>query len=260
MSTASFGEQLDQLEEFWESEVPRVGEADASGWATWYTSSRSQWEKPSPLVAPPKRSSSGDPYTRWAEDELSVDCTHQLPTRTIDDLEEDPYSTILFSDIRPLLLQLQTLRAKQVFRLIWLSFLGLYLPGLSASLSPVPSDCADDRWSCGHLSSPRSLSAIFPLKTSSRITADSQAGVLIGRERDYSSVFGPVKNWSYGVFDSMDSVGSGHWRMWSSAELENVKQDLVREIFRQCRITDESEDWSILMIAFESAISTKKYV
>ena len=35
LGNKSFEERLDAMEEYWESEVPRLGEPEASGWAVW---------------------------------------------------------------------------------------------------------------------------------------------------------------------------------------------------------------------------------
>ena len=306
---ASFEKQLNKLEEFWESEFPRVGEPNAGGWESWHSSSSpAQWDPSAASLArvsqqqPSLRQQrnqlsntvAADAYTRWAEDELKMDRdqAHHFPTRTTgdDQGEEDPYSTILFPDLRPFLVQIRSIKAKKVFRLIWLSFLGLHIPGLQGLICPpfdesrignpgtLPEDgdsrsrsdsSFDDRWNCTYLSSPSYLTNIFPPHARSRlnrITADSQAGVLIGRERDYSSVFGPIKEWSYGVFGPLDGVGKNQWRTWMSQDLEGVDLESVRRVFGQCRMEGEAgndeiggeKEWDVLMIAFETAVNAKK--
>lgn len=267
MYVSPFESQLNSLEEFWESEHLRVGEPGATGWASWLTSG-----SPDPDAAQiPRRTADPpatdpDPYRRWASLELSADRSQHLPKRTLttDDEDSDPYSTILFSDIRPLLVPLHTPQAAHAFRLVWLAFLGLHVPGLATLLGAAP-DNTDDRWAATHLSSPSYLSAIFPETADFarlRITADAQAGVLIGREREYKSGFGPIKYWGAGVFDALEGVGEGPgtWRMWMREDVAGIDQTLVREIFRQCQKTGvEGIEWNALAVAFEAAVNTRRY-
>ncbi|OBZ78739.1 Protein NRDE2 [Grifola frondosa] len=236
VASMPFENQLDALEEFWESEIPRVGEPNAVGWAIWVASGRPEYvpkQSAAPKTMVPE---SADSYCQWAAAESFADHTHQLPSRSAEEGDDsDPYATILFSDVRPLLISLQSAYAKETFRLVWLSFLGLHIPGFSASLSESAADNADDRWAFSHLSSPAYMTSIFPADANVRlITADSQAGVLIGRERKYTSSFGPVKSWGYGAI--------GPW---------------MREIFRHCRLGNDDASWDVLHFAFEAAANLK---
>ncbi|KZT05893.1 uncharacterized protein LAESUDRAFT_654560 [Laetiporus sulphureus 93-53] len=251
-----FDNQLDALEDFWESEAPRIGETDAKGSANW--SQRSS-------VTPTARKQvvhsidDVDPYRRWATSEIVSDRSHQLPTRSHEEYaNEDPYATILFSDIRPLLVSIRTSNARHAFRMMWLAFAGLHTPGFLPTLS-ASGENADDRWACSHFASPICLAGILPtdrISTAGRITADAQAGVLIGREREYASAFGPIKEWGYEVLGPLESLGSRNWRMWGPEDVEDVDKELVREIFAQCRLTDDAE-WDILSLAFEAACALK---
>lgn len=171
--------QLESLEDFWESEVPRAGEPGAKGWGDWISCNRLN-NSGSPLKVVPQMdvdSQSKDSYVKWHHDESRADRT-----------------SLLLSDIKALLLPLRTEGAKNAFRLIWLSVLGLHVPGLAETLS---QGSWDDRWSFTYLCSFSRLDSIFPATAGQRqLIADSHAGTLIGRERDFSSAFGPIKEWS----------------------------------------------------------------
>ncbi|KAI0830629.1 DUF1740-domain-containing protein [Trametes gibbosa] len=257
----SFDDQLNSLEEFWDAEVPRAGEPGAAGWSTWESLTHSDQPSPPPrpLTRPDTRIP--DPYARWAAFETLADRVHALSLRSADDDgSADPYAVVLFSDIRPLLLSVRSSHAQDVFRRIWLAFVGLHVPGFLVSLSARVGDNADDRWACAHLATPSYLSSIFPNNVSEaqgRITADAQAGVLVGREREYRSGFGPVKNWGYGIIEPFDSVGQSRWTMWASEDVHGVDVALVREVFRQCRVAGDNTEWDILNLAFEAAVSLK---
>ena len=140
--TAVFSEQLESLEAFWESELPRLGEEGALGWAAWESSGRPENDRePAPRTERP-HAQIQDPYARWAHEESQVDRSQDLPARSTSD--DDPYAVIFFSDIQPFLLDLRSGHSIEVFRLMWLSFTGLHIPGFSASLSrpdlprPIP--------------------------------------------------------------------------------------------------------------------------
>lgn len=256
-----FETQLNALEEFWDSEWPRVGELGAKGWAAWEASGRPEYEPPSSTSSrklPETRMS--DPFQKWATMESVADRTFRLPTRSTDeDSDSDPYSTILFADIRPLLLPLSSQYSKQVFRLVWVSFLGLHVPGFVSSLS---GESSDDRWAYTHLTAPSYLAAILPSGQDHarlRITADAHAGVLVGRERAYASGVGPVKGWGYGVVGYLEEIVEGK-RMWADEDVRAVDADLVREVFRQCRFGEDAADpeWDVLALAFEAAVNAKR--
>ncbi|KAH9947908.1 NRDE-2, necessary for RNA interference-domain-containing protein [Amylocystis lapponica] len=256
---APLARQLDALEEFWEAEVPRIGEVGATGWAKWEASGRPLYIPESSVpIAADSTISDADPYTRWAAAETLADQTHQLPTRTLSSGadESDPYATILFSDLRPLLFLVRSPRAQDALRLIWLAFLGLHVPGFTATFAGA-GESTDDRWTCAHLVTPARLAEIFPAGLASRVTADAQAGVLVGREREYASAFGPVRSWGYGVLGPLEGVRGGEWRMWMKEDVSGVDANLVREIFRQCRTRAEDPEWDVLVLAFEAAVNLK---
>ncbi|OCH96207.1 DUF1740-domain-containing protein [Obba rivulosa] len=254
LSAQPLDAQLDSLEEFWESEAPRIGEPGATGWSSWYSSGRPDIPGPSAQSPPNLSTSDRDPYRQWSARELLYDRTHVLPRRSADsDADADPYSTILFSDIRPLLVSLHSSRARHTLRLIFLAFLGLHVPGLADSLSADPRDSTDARWTHGHLVTAPYLAALFPPKSPARrITADAQAGVLIGREPEYRSAFGPVKNWSCGILGPFEGIGL-RLLAWGPEDVAEVNHDLVRGVFRHCKFAgQEDAEWDVLSLAFET--------
>jgi hypothetical protein len=254
--------QLDALEEFWESEVPRIGEADAKGWSAWVTSDRPDYvpDTTSPAEVQPTFGSTSlpDPYCQWAKEELHADRSLNLLTRSTSGQDEDPYATVLFSDIRPLLVGLQTADAKKTFRLAWLSFLGLHIPGFCASLT---IEGGDDRWSFTHLTRPFYFAAIFPNDAQRRKTVDAYAGVLVGREKEYAAGFGPVKNWGHGIVGPLENVeGKASW--WAEEDVSSlcVSKMMPRLLFTQLRIGLDDYEWDVMALAFEAAISIKGWV
>ena len=95
---------LERFDEFWESEMPRIGEENSQGWAK---SDFNRGELPSPRADKPlSRCSSELLLNTWHHDEHMRSLQARQPARTIDNtLEDDPYRVVLFSDIRPFLLR-----------------------------------------------------------------------------------------------------------------------------------------------------------
>lgn len=262
--------QLDALEEFWESEVPRAGESDAKGWAQWVSSGRPLQVSSSSAKPSLNLSEDKDPYRNWAFGESQADRMFVLPARStdLDDSDSDPYATILFSDIRDFLVNLSNPEAKDVFRLAWLSILGLHVPGFTAS-STSNSDLAptnwDDRWILNHLTRPSYLSAIFPSEgIRNRIQYDAVSGVMVGREKEYGSGLGaPVKNWGRGVLGPLsvpvDSKGKTAG-VWGKEDVQGLDETFVRGLFSQLRLGTDDWEWDILALAYEAAINVKRCV
>ncbi|THH18087.1 hypothetical protein EW146_g2843 [Bondarzewia mesenterica] len=259
---SSLEEQLNALEEFWESEVPRFGEPESKGWAAWVADGCPE-HHPDALIHPnlsPGLTNDPDPYRKWAREEILADCAQRTPSRSTDpEADEDPYVTVLFSDVRPFLYALTSARSRTAFRLIWLSFLGLHVPGLETTLnSSTLTENSDDRWYETRLASPHYLASIFPSAVDARrIAAESHNGAIIGPEEHYSSGFGPVKKWGYRVLGPLDVFDAGKWGMWTREDVQGVNQDFVRRIFQQCRLGGDDVEWDVLALAFEAANSVK---
>ena len=246
---------LDSLEEFWESEHPRFGEPGAEGWGNWVASGNLEYvNAPLPRSGLDPSLSASDPFQRWASEESGSDLRLIMPTRSTDETD-DPYSTVLFSDIRRLLVPLETVRGKRVFRLVWLSFLGLHIPGFSKSLSGLPGENWDDRWCYTFLTRPGYLRTLFPKDVmTKRQLSDARSGAIVGGERVFSKGFGPIKNWAYGIVNAHEGLMEAGW---TKRDVEHVDEGFLRRIFQQCRVWGDDHEWDSLAIAFESVLSNK---
>jgi hypothetical protein len=255
---------LDELERFWDTEVPRLGEEGAQGWAALEPSS----QNPIPSwIGASYQANATDPYTRWAESELWSDRTHRLSRRGHEDAEDtDPYATVLLADVRPLLFPLTTPESRDTFRKLWIIFYGFHIAGFTASLSQDRFDSADDRWACLQLAKLDHLNKIFPSSDTeiSRVTADSHAGVLIGREPSYtgSCLDIPVREWGVDVFDAL-STPSGSTPTGSSQTLQTLADDespLLRNILSACRLGVDDEEWDAFSLALEASANIKRAI
>ncbi|KAM0341968.1 hypothetical protein ACHAPQ_000272 [Fusarium lateritium] len=95
---------LESLRDFWESEVPRIGEAEAHGWAK-YVEDGEMGDAPEPLKEhQDSEHPSRDDYKRWANLESSQAEKARVPARTMDEgTEDDPFRVVMFSDIESFL-------------------------------------------------------------------------------------------------------------------------------------------------------------
>ncbi|KAF4343054.1 hypothetical protein FBEOM_3034 [Fusarium beomiforme] len=98
------GAAIESLRVFWESEVPRIGEEDAQGWAK-FVADGGIGDAPDPLQdTKVPQYQSRDDYKRWASLESCQADKARVPARTMDEgTEDDPFRVVMFSDIEPLL-------------------------------------------------------------------------------------------------------------------------------------------------------------
>ena len=92
-------EALSAFEDFWESEVPRVGEVDAVGWASSMAKDTMPPQPRKDLKFIPEDGI--QPVRAWIRSERMRTGQSRAVARTIDEADEsDPYRVVLFSDVR----------------------------------------------------------------------------------------------------------------------------------------------------------------
>jgi len=132
---------LEAFERFWDSEVPRIGEKRALGWASFVDAGEtgtSPKASKDDLQLPPL--DSRDPFGSWADAELEWSRETGMPARTIDEIDDDPYRVILFSDIKPFLVSLSSETACRQLAEALLALKGMPLVGPHCSNSEVETD------------------------------------------------------------------------------------------------------------------------
>ena len=123
-STKRSSEMLLAFGEFWDSEVPRIGEVDAAGWAAFdsegtETLASNNDIQPVPLDATHL-------FESWAKQEHLQALQSRLPARTTDDVEgNDPRRVILFSDIQDILVNVESSSARCLLIQAFLIFCNL---------------------------------------------------------------------------------------------------------------------------------------
>ncbi|KAK4138256.1 DUF1740-domain-containing protein [Trichocladium antarcticum] len=127
---------LELFAEFWESEVPRIGEAGARGWRRFVEAGEGADELLGmPGGTPASAPRTSDPLRDWAAAEQQAAEKARMPARTLDDgVEDDPFRVVMFSDIKDLLVWFPSAVLAQVRPLLldaFLVFCGLPAAGLS---------------------------------------------------------------------------------------------------------------------------------
>lgn len=93
---------LSSFRDFWESEVPRIGEEGAKGWSTY--AAKGGDPPPSKQDKGGQSIDENNVFESWSTCEHERALSSRWPARTIDDVEEDdPYRVILFSDVQDFL-------------------------------------------------------------------------------------------------------------------------------------------------------------
>ncbi|KIV81721.1 hypothetical protein PV11_03884 [Exophiala sideris] len=111
---------LPALEQFWTSEVARIGEEGAAGWMSNTNAEvkENADQQHSPIQALD--------FCSWAAAEHVVDRNAGLPARTLDNVSgDDPYRVILFSDISKFLFSINSDKGVRLLQDAFLLFLGL---------------------------------------------------------------------------------------------------------------------------------------
>jgi hypothetical protein len=173
--------------------VPRIGETGSQGWIAWDQGQTSEAEG---MVdsgrAAPADSTSADPYQRWFHDEMAFEKCHARPTRALDLAEddEDPYRTILFSDIDAFLFVIQEADVKLQFAYAALNLLGLSIvpPGIGSDAALFTDPHLS--WSL-NVGNSRLWPANRPIYESSRMVESMEAPA-----QGVQAFIGPLKAWA----------------------------------------------------------------
>lgn len=97
---------MEDFADFWESEVPRIGEKDAKGWRHFVKDIDDMADPPEAVTRnPPRTPQTRDPFKTWASLERQQASEATMPARTLDEgTDDDPFRIVMFSDIKDLLL------------------------------------------------------------------------------------------------------------------------------------------------------------
>ncbi|ROW17771.1 hypothetical protein VPNG_00537 [Cytospora leucostoma] len=95
---------LSSLSDFWESEIPRIGEDGAKGWRHFSETEQMDDLPDAKMEAALITPKTKDVYKAWAAVERHRGSNAELPARTLDEgTEDDPFRVVMFSDLKDLL-------------------------------------------------------------------------------------------------------------------------------------------------------------
>ena len=142
MHAGSFPHSQDMISsfgEFWDSEVPRIGEDGARGWDSFCQNPGEPSESRTDTVDIIKDDK--DPLGSWIFSERRLDLMSRWPARTIDDVQgNDPYRVVLFSDLSIFLVDSPSTKGQQMLLDAFLAFCQI-----PPYLSHGPDSCSR-RW------------------------------------------------------------------------------------------------------------------
>jgi hypothetical protein len=136
---------LASFADFWESEVPRIGEPGAKGWRHFVEAGEDMADPPEAGSGKPGETpKTADPFKAWAAAEQQAAEKARMPARTLDEgTEDDPFRVVMFSDIKDFLVWFPPAvlpRVKPLLVDAYLVFCGLPPAGLSGNEFTVMLD------------------------------------------------------------------------------------------------------------------------
>ncbi|KAK3391684.1 NRDE-2, necessary for RNA interference-domain-containing protein [Sordaria brevicollis] len=107
---SDFHSVMEDFSDFWESEVPRIGEDNAKGWRHFVENMGDMADPPEPISEKPSGTpQTRDPFKAWASLERQQAAKATMPARTLDEgTDDDPFRVVMFSDIKDLVLWFPT--------------------------------------------------------------------------------------------------------------------------------------------------------
>lgn len=142
---------LNLFKEFWESEIPRIGEDGAKGWQQ-YLKNPDESIVLDPMVdEPPETLDKHKLFESWATAERMRSRVSRIPAKTMDEVaEDDPFRVILYSDIEEFLILLPVESKKLRYSCInaFLAFCGMQP---LVNLDDSPPEYWDDPFIIGDL-------------------------------------------------------------------------------------------------------------
>ncbi|GAA5922599.1 uncharacterized protein JCM15063_003358 [Sporobolomyces koalae] len=252
---------VDELEEFWDSEVPRIGESTARGWSH-------SIEEDFPSDAPASEPSSGSPlsepdaraFEKWAHSERTAALTFSRPARATDPEDsEDPFRIVLFDDLRSFMFVVHAPDSKLQLAYAFFTFLGLpFVPPDFPTSTPFTVD------SFIHselVERPSLVKRFWPQNQAALSHFDTIHGEAMDPERRNAlgTPFETPFSASPAVIDQMLlPKGKGRWFATLRPEdLEDIDVEAARNALGLLRTVLQDPFITLALFAFESVQSPK---
>jgi len=245
----SHEEKIALFKEFWESEVPRIGEENALGWSYFLTNEGSS-DPPDVLTDEVHDSvDQRNVFKSWAKAErLRSDASH-VPARTMDEVtEDDPFRVIMVSDIEEFMISIPS--DSESLRL---SLLNAYLSFCNQPLMKLIDLEAIEHWPYDGLTSDNILDCGSELiKKQYSMTEGSFEE---GEDIEISSVFNtPVSQF----VGSPESMFNASWfkapKSWQECYAMNggpISYQWLRATLKQLTVANINQHLAEYYLAFE---------
>lgn len=245
-----------EFEKFWESEVARIGEKNAAGWAAFH--SRQGDDDPDIPIGQdskihPTEFEADDPFGSWIDAEVELCKPWALPARTIDEVEdEDSFRVVLYDDIKDFLVIFIGESAKQALLNVYLGFCGLppFHAIASSEMFRLDSYLLND-----NTTSLKRLTRFWP-EQRSPVKLIGWDGNAPEAPTAVASPFQfPLHNWPL----SLESLHA-HRRYWfaelsSLRDFDSAEADFVRNSLAVLRTCIDNEDFLCYCLEAENILS-----
>ncbi|KAI5465511.1 NRDE-2, necessary for RNA interference-domain-containing protein [Mariannaea sp. PMI_226] len=192
---------LSEFSDFWESEVLRIGEPGAKGWAESPLDSGELGDPAEPLhVKDEPMTQSRDEYKAWGNAEYSHAKKASIPARTMDEgNDDDPFRVVMFSDLEQLLFVIPRLVLQGLIPQLLDAFLIFLRLPPAFGLSDWTEDACNDQFLAGpspvaELQSHEKPSEVDPLSEEIQRRSPSFEQIGYHAAASVNELF-PVKSW-----------------------------------------------------------------
>ncbi|KAI9145860.1 NRDE-2, necessary for RNA interference-domain-containing protein [Paraphysoderma sedebokerense] len=264
LEDASEDEIMESLEDFWESELPRFGENDARGWSAFVEGSRDDADSFIPVDF--KAVKSNDAFIDFYRLEKAKDCSKWFPLRCTDpdNTLDDPFSCVLYEDIRPFVLTLRSPQAKHHLIFALFERLNINIPVHLPTSHPFRSDSLLQQIDSHSLASYwNNSSPNVPELSSLQDIVSIVDGVPMIPELRNDYLLG-----DFGVVGKLLEIGSlfsrrrknGWFRWFDGTEVEDPNmQRFIRNVFNQSApIAQHLDAMKLLYLSIEFSLNPEK--
>ena len=253
-----FTETKRQFEEFWDADLPRIGEAFARGWANAESMPISTSEPP---IEKP-RNTPGDVFEQWHEAERHAEHRDTRPGRAsnLDADDDDPFHVVLFADVEPFLFPILQPDVRLQLVYAFLLFLGLPFTQPFTSTSSPSNEDPRLHWALSYNDAART--AFWPSQPSQKALPWQVIGGEAMEPEVRSSLTPfrcPVKSWAI-ENDTLFARPDMWFPDLPSTDLQPLEIEFIRNCFRLLQPLINHPSFALASLAFESAVSVKGYV
>ena len=248
----SMTERVEHFKEFWESEVPRIGEDGSFGWRYFCENGETSATSETLVDGSDTDLDDTDLFRSWTRAEQARNRASRTPARTEDEVvEDDPFRVILFSDIEKFLVALPPPSKSGALYLLLLDLFLLFcrLPPITNSELPISREWSNDPF-IGEATS----------QVDSEILRQEFSNAAFGEATDdaHQSIESILRTFPQNFQNSSDELFSGCWfkrlKAWKdlySGDNGPFTYKMVRNILKRLVQMPEGDHLAEYYLAFE---------